>query len=77
MVGNFSTTTTAPPRFLKLPSAFTMSMNAALKAVRNAIDAKNFDVAADKAKAILANDADNYHAYVEHPIDNAEPAKLS
>ena len=54
-----------------------MSMNAALKAVRNAIDAKNFDVAADKAKAILANDADNYHAYVEHPIDNAEPAKLS
>lgn len=41
-----------------------MSTKGALKAVRAAIDAKQWDVAAEKARDLLKDDAKNYNAYV-------------
>jgi superkiller protein 3 len=39
-----------------------MSSKSALKEVRAALDAKNFELAADKAKAIVKEQPQNYHA---------------
>jgi superkiller protein 3 len=39
-----------------------MSSKAALKAVRTALDAKDFAAAAEKARALVQNDPKNYHA---------------
>ncbi|KAL4765520.1 SKI complex subunit tetratricopeptide repeat protein SKI3 [Aspergillus foveolatus] len=41
-----------------------MSSKSALKEVRAALDAKNFELAADKAKAIVKEQPQNYHANV-------------
>ncbi|EPS26932.1 hypothetical protein PDE_01872 [Penicillium oxalicum 114-2] len=41
-----------------------MSSKAALKAVRTALDTKDYAAAADKAKALVQNDPQNYHANV-------------
>ncbi|KAJ5886770.1 uncharacterized protein N7473_009444 [Penicillium subrubescens] len=41
-----------------------MSSKAALKAVRTALDAKDFGAAAEKARALLQKDPQNYHAAV-------------
>ncbi|KAJ5594172.1 uncharacterized protein N7459_000380 [Penicillium hispanicum] len=41
-----------------------MSSKAALKAVRTAIDSKDFEAAADKAKTLVNQDPENYHANV-------------
>lgn len=48
-----------------------MSAKAALKAVRSALDSKDFELAATKAKEIVDQDPTNYHAYVllKTPID--------
>jgi superkiller protein 3 len=40
-----------------------MATKAALKAVRNALAAKDFQDAAEKAKNIIEHDPNNYHAY--------------
>lgn len=40
-----------------------MASKAALKAVRTALDAKDFESAADKAKALVKQEPNNYHAY--------------
>lgn len=42
-----------------------MSSKAALKAVRSALDAKQFGAAAEQAQSLVAQDPQNYHAYVE------------
>jgi superkiller protein 3 len=39
-----------------------MSSKAALKAVRTALDTKDFATAAEKARALVQNDPNNYHA---------------
>lgn len=39
-----------------------MSSKAALKAVRTALDSKDFETAAEKAKALVQQDPQNYHA---------------
>ncbi|KAJ5111275.1 translation repressor/antiviral protein Ski3 [Penicillium argentinense] len=41
-----------------------MSKNAALKAVRAAIDSKDYDTAVGKAKVLVQEDPGNYHAHV-------------
>jgi superkiller protein 3 len=41
-----------------------MSGKLALKAIRNALDSKDFELAASKAKAFIEQDPANYHAYV-------------
>jgi superkiller protein 3 len=41
-----------------------MSSKAALKEVRTALDSKNFELAADKAKALVKEQPQNYHAWV-------------
>ena len=41
-----------------------MAGKAALKEVRTALDSKNFELAAAKAKAFLEQNPENYHAYV-------------
>lgn len=41
-----------------------MSNKSALKAVRTALDSKDFEVAAEKAKDIVKQEPQNYHAYV-------------
>jgi superkiller protein 3 len=41
-----------------------MSSKAALKEVRTALDSKNFELAADKAKALVKEHPQNYHAWV-------------
>lgn len=41
-----------------------MSAKAALKAVRTALDSKDFELAATKAKELVDQDPTNYHAYV-------------
>jgi superkiller protein 3 len=40
-----------------------MSSKAALKAVRTALDSKDFQDAADKANDLVKRDPKNYHAY--------------
>jgi superkiller protein 3 len=47
-----------------------MSSKAALKAVRTALDAKDFGAAAEKAKAVVQNDPKNYHACVPLSMPN-------
>lgn len=46
-----------------------MSSKAALKAVRTAIDSKDFELAAEKAKDLVKQEPQNYHAYVLVLID--------
>lgn len=41
-----------------------MSTKSALKAVRIALDSRDFEDAAEKAKAVVKQDPQNYHAYV-------------
>lgn len=41
-----------------------MSSKAALKAVRTALDSKDFQAAAEKAKDLVQQDRQNYHACV-------------
>lgn len=41
-----------------------MSGKAALKAVKTALDSKDFEVASNKAKYLIDRDPANYHAYV-------------
>jgi hypothetical protein len=41
-----------------------MAGKVALKEVRTALDSKDFELAVTKAKAILEQDPENYHAYV-------------
>lgn len=41
-----------------------MSSKAALKAVRTALDSKDYEDAAAKAKAVVQQDPQNYHACV-------------
>ncbi|KAL2835064.1 hypothetical protein BDW59DRAFT_168364 [Aspergillus cavernicola] len=41
-----------------------MSSKSALKEVRTALDSKNFELAADKAKTLVKEQPQNYHAYV-------------
>jgi superkiller protein 3 len=50
-----------------------MASKAALKAVRTALDAKDFESAADKAKALVKQEPTNYHAYDAHPFSGLEP----
>ena len=40
-----------------------MSSKGALKAIRNALDSKDFEVAAEKAGSLVELDPSNYHAY--------------
>jgi superkiller protein 3 len=40
-----------------------MSSKAALKAVRAALESKDFQAAAEKAKELVKNEPQNYHAY--------------
>jgi superkiller protein 3 len=40
-----------------------MSSKAALKAVRSALDAKDFQDAAEKANELVKRDPKNYHGY--------------
>ena len=40
-----------------------MSSKAALKAVKTALDSKDFEQAADKAKDLVEREPDNYNAY--------------
>jgi superkiller protein 3 len=40
-----------------------MSSKVALKAVRTALDSKDFELAAEKAKALVQQEPQNYHAY--------------
>lgn len=44
-----------------------MSSKSALKAVRTALDSKDFELAADKAKQLVQQEPQNYHAYVNIP----------
>lgn len=39
----------------------TMSSKAALKAIRTALDGKDYEDAADKSKALVQQDPSNYH----------------
>jgi superkiller protein 3 len=41
-----------------------MSGKAGLKAIRTALDSKDFELAVAKAKTLLEQDPSNYHAYV-------------
>ena len=41
-----------------------MSSKAALKAVRTALDSKEFEDAAEKAQALVQKEPQNYHAWV-------------
>jgi superkiller protein 3 len=41
-----------------------MSTKAALKAVKTALDSKDFEQAANKAKQLIDREPANYHAYV-------------
>lgn len=41
-----------------------MSSKSALKAVRTALDSKDFETAADQAAALVQQEPKNYHAYV-------------
>lgn len=41
-----------------------MSSKSALKAVRTALDEKDFELAAEKASALARQEPENYHAYV-------------
>lgn len=41
-----------------------MSSKSALKAVRTALDSKDFELAADKAKQLVQQEPQNYHACV-------------
>jgi superkiller protein 3 len=41
-----------------------MSTKSALKAVRIALDSRNFEDAAEKAKTVVKQEPQNYHAYV-------------
>jgi superkiller protein 3 len=41
-----------------------MAGKAALKAVRTALDSKDFELAATKATALIDLNPENYHAYV-------------
>lgn len=41
-----------------------MSSKAALKAVRTALDSKDFELAATKAQELVQQEPQNYHAYV-------------
>jgi len=41
-----------------------MSSKAALKAVRTALDSKDYEAAAEKARALVQQDPQNYHACV-------------
>lgn len=54
----YSTTPEPPPA---VPCA-TMSSKAALKAIRAALDSKDYEDAADKAKNLVQREPDNYHA---------------
>lgn len=40
-----------------------MSSKAALKAVRTALDSKDFELAATKAQELVQQEPQNYHAY--------------
>lgn len=40
-----------------------MSSKSALKAVRTALDSKDFESAAEKATALVQQEPQNYHAY--------------
>jgi superkiller protein 3 len=41
-----------------------MSTKSALKSVRIALDSRDFEDAAEKAKAVVKHEPQNYHAYV-------------
>lgn len=45
-----------------------MSGKAALKAVRTALDSKDFELAAQKASELVQQEPQNYHAYVRHDM---------
>ena len=42
-----------------------MSSKAALKAVRTALDAKKYEVAAEKARDLVKQEPQSYHAYAD------------
>lgn len=46
-----------------------MSSKSALKAIRTALDSKDFEAAEEKAKALVKQEPKNYHAYVQCLID--------
>jgi len=48
-----------------------MSSKAALKAVRTALDAKDYDTAVTKARDLVQQDPQNYHGYVLFFPDDA------
>ena len=41
-----------------------MSSKSALKAVRAALDSKDFELAVEKGSALIQQEPENYHAYV-------------
>lgn len=45
-----------------------MSSKSALKAVRTALDSKDFETAAEKAGDLVQQEPKNYHAYVYFPL---------
>jgi superkiller protein 3 len=53
---------------LAIVAAFRMSSKAALKAVRTALDSKDFELAAKKASELVQQEPQNYHAYVRVDI---------
>jgi hypothetical protein len=70
-----------PHQFELLPllhlQLITMSSKAALKAVRSAIDAKDYATAVEKARSLLQQDPKNYHGYVMFPPRDREQAHLT
>jgi superkiller protein 3 len=48
-----------------------MSTKSALKAARIALDSRDFEDAAEKAKVVVKQEPQNYHAYVKTKLANS------